>query len=169
MPQRARQFPLPFRTWGGRRPGAGRKPAGLTAGVPHGPRAIHHGRHPVHVTLRIVAGLPSLRGATLFPVLRGSLAAASTVSYRVVHYSVQTNHVHLLIEAEDTRARGRGMQGLGIRLAKAINRRLGRRGRVWNDRYHGRPLRTPREVRHGLAYVLKTVSYCLTSLQPRNH
>ena len=46
------------------------------------------------------------------------------------------------------------MQGLGIRLAKAINRRLGRKGRVWEDRYHGRPLRTPREVRHGLAYVL---------------
>ena len=154
MPRRLRQCPLPFRTWGGRRPGAGRKPAGPTAGVPHGPRAIHHGRHPVHVTLRIVAGLPSLRSATLFPALRGSLAAASAASFRIVHYSVQLNHIHLLVEAEGTRALGRGMQGLGIRLAKAINRRLGRKGRVWNDRYHGRPLRTPREVRHGLVYVL---------------
>src|SRR5438876_8417517 len=154
MPRRLRQCPLPFRTWGGRRPGAGRKPAGPTAGVPHGPRAIHPGRHPVHVTLWIVAGLPSLRSATLFPALRGSLAAASAASFRIVHYSVQLNHIHLLVEAEGTRALGRGMQGLGIRLAKAINRRLGRKGRVWNDRYHGRPLRTPREVRHGLVYVL---------------
>jgi hypothetical protein len=62
--------------------------------------------------------------------------------------------VHLLIEAEGTRAAGRGMQGLGIRLAKTVNRQLGRRGRVWADRYHGRTLRTPREVRHGLVYVL---------------
>src|SRR5881396_2560442 len=53
-----------------------------------------------------------------------------------------------------TQALGRGMQGLGIRLAKAINRRLGRRGCVWAERYHGRALRTPREVRNGLVYVL---------------
>jgi len=154
MSYRPRQGALPFRTWGGRRPGAGRKPAGPTAGVPHRRRPLHHGGQPVHVTLRAVRGLPSLRRARLFPALRRGLGAASAATFRVVHYSVQANHVHLLVEAEGTRALGRGMQGLGIRLAKAINRRLGRRGRVWAERYHGRALRTPREVRHGLVYVL---------------
>jgi hypothetical protein len=149
-----RQRELTFRTWGGHRTGAGRKPAGPTPGVPHGPRAIHDRRNPVHVTVRIVGGLPSLRAPNIFPVLRLGLAAASNSSFRVVHYSVQSNHVHLLVEAEETRALARGMQGLGIRLAKAINRRLCRAGRVWADRYHCRALRTPREVRHALVYVL---------------
>src|SRR5256712_7976967 len=154
MSLQTRQGALTFWTWGGRRPGAGRKPAGPRPGVPHRRRPLHHRGQPVHVTLRAVRGLPSLRGMRLFRALRSGLAAASAATFRVVHFSVQTNHVHLLVEAEGPRALGRGMQGLGIRLAKAINRRLGRRGRVWAERYHGRALRTPREVRHGLVYVL---------------
>jgi hypothetical protein len=90
----------------------------------------------------------------LFPALRRGLAVASRTRFRIVHFSVQVNHIHLLVEGEDGRAFERGMQGLGIRLAKAINRRLGRAGRVWADRYHGRALQTPREVRNGLVYVL---------------
>jgi REP element-mobilizing transposase RayT len=149
-----RQATFRFCTWGGRRRGAGRKRAGTRAGVPHRRREGFHRSHPVHVTLRAERALPSLRGPTLFAALRSGLAAASTNVFRVVHFSVQGNHVHLLIEADGTQALARGMQGLGIRLAKAINRRLGRTGRVWADRYHGRALGTPREVRHALVYVL---------------
>lgn len=85
----------------------------------------------MHVTLRVVHGLPSLRSRRLFPVLQRGVAAASGTVFRIVHFSVQANHVHLLVEAEDSRALARGMQGLGIRLAKAVNRRLGRCGQVW--------------------------------------
>jgi REP element-mobilizing transposase RayT len=154
MADASRQCALPFRTWGGRRAGAGRKPAGSRAGVPHCPRPVHSSREPVHVTLRAVRGLPSLRSEQIFPTIRRGLSAAAAAAFRVVHFSVQENHVHLLVEADGTHALGRGMQGLAIRLAKAINRRLGRTGRVWSDRYHARALRTPREVRHGLVYVL---------------
>jgi hypothetical protein len=73
---------------------------------------------------------------------------------RVVHFSVQADHLHLLVEAPDTDALCLGARGLAIRLARAINRALGRAGAVWGDRYHMRALRTPREVRHGLVYVL---------------
>jgi len=86
--------------------------------------------------------------------MRCGLAAASRDQFRIAHFSVQTNHVHLLVEANESRALQRGMQGLGIRLAKAINRVLGRHGKIWSDRYHCRALRTPREVRNGLIYVL---------------
>jgi REP element-mobilizing transposase RayT len=154
MPRPKRQQALAFRTHGGRRPGAGRKPAGLTPGVSHRRRPIHDRRHPVHVTIRCVSGLPSLRAGAVCLAIRHGLAAGSRADFRIVHYTVQTNHVHLLIEADGTRTLGRGMQGLAIRLAKTINRQLGRSGRVWSDRYHCRALQTPREVRNGLIYVL---------------
>ena len=117
-------------------------------------RPEHQRRHPVHVTLRAARGVPSLRRQVLFLAERRALAAASRSWFRVLHFSVQTNHVHLLVEARDKAHLSSGMRGLAIRVALAVNRVLGRRGRVWGDRYHSRALRTPREVRHGLVYVL---------------
>jgi REP element-mobilizing transposase RayT len=143
-----------FRTWGGRREGAGRKPAGNRAGVPHIVRPEHQKRHPVHVTLRAARGLPNLRRQLLFVEARKALGAASRNWFRVLHFSVQANHVHLLVEARDKLHLSKGMRGLAIRVALAVNRVLCRRGSVWSDRYHARALRTPREVRNGLVYVL---------------
>ncbi len=71
-----------------------------------------------------------------------------------MHFSVQTNHVHLVVEAHDKSALSRGMQGLNVRMARAINRVLRMRGGVWRERYHARELRTPREVRNAIVYVL---------------
>jgi len=149
------QLELRPRTWGGKRPGAGRKSSGRKVGVPHRARPVHDARHPVHVTLRACRGLPSLRTEPLFPAIRCGLAQASRGGLRVLHFSVQRDHVHLLVEALDVRALSRGLQGLAIRIAKGLNRVLGRRGRVWNDRFHARALRTPREVRNGLVYVIQ--------------
>ena len=88
-----------------------------------------------------------------------AIAAASSSpavgrSFRVVEFSVQTNHVHLVIEAHDARSLSRGMLGLNVRLARAINGTLLTRGKVWRERYHARALETPREVRNALVYVL---------------
>ena len=109
----------------------------------------------MQVTVRVGAGLPSLRHRRLrSTVFRAFEAGAERFGFRLVHFSVQSNHLHLVVEANDRRALTRGMQGLAIRVAKAINRRLARRGRVFADRYHARALRSPREVRHALRYVL---------------
>ena len=144
-----------LRTWGGRRHGAGRKPSGPRPGVPHRIRPAHQARHPLHVTLRAREGLPSLREESIFPALRRGLGQASRRGLRLLEFSVQRDHVHLIVEAADRRALSRGLQGLAIRLAKAINRVLDLRGRIWGDRYHARALRTPREVRNALVYVLQ--------------
>ena len=91
----------------------------------------------------------------MFRAVRGALAGArERFGFRLVHFSVQRTHLHLLAEANDRRALTCGMQGLAIRVAKAVNRRLGRRGKVFSDRYHARALRTPRETRLLLRYVL---------------
>jgi REP element-mobilizing transposase RayT len=81
-------------------------------------------------------------------------AGAERLGLRVVHYSIQSNHVHLLCEAKDAQALRRGIQGLSIRMARALNRAHARAGRVWADRYHARILRTPTEVRNAIAYVV---------------
>jgi REP element-mobilizing transposase RayT len=108
----------------------------------------------VHVTLRARAGLPSLRSPRAFGAVRRALSAASRSDFRLVHFSVQSDHVHMIVEAQDKRALCRGLRGLTIRTARATNRALQRRGALWGDRYHARPLPTPREVRNGLAYVI---------------
>ena len=123
---------------------------------------VHHVRRdplpkgcPAHVTVRVRRGIPSLRKRSLVREFRGSLRkACERGEFRVVHYSIQRNHVHLIVEAAGRQALGRGMKAVGIRLARAVNRVVGRTGPVLLGRYHVRALRTPREVRNALAYVL---------------
>ena len=153
--RRSPQLGFAFRTWGGRRRGAGRKRSSGRRSVPHRPRHAHDPRCPLHVTLRAHAGLPSLRENRLHVALREALGAASSTTFRILHYSVQRDHVHLIVEADAATGLRRGMQGFAIRAAKAVNRALGRRGRVWGDRFHARMLARPREVRNALIYVLQ--------------
>lgn len=153
------QLDLPLRRWGGRRPGAGRKPKGDRPGVSHRARPVLAARFPVHVTLRLREGIPSLREGRRYAEIRRVFAAARDRSDeagygRVVHYAVLSNHLHLIIEASDRQALSRGIQGLATRIARAMNRLASRSGRLFADRYHARILKTPREVRHALAYVL---------------
>jgi putative transposase len=156
MRPQSRQLELPSPpAWGGRRAGAGRKPAPGRRRVSHCRRAAHDRRSPVHVTLRACDTLPSLRRDDVFAAARVALGKTSKKRFRLLHYSVQRDHIHLLVEGDGVGELRRGIQGLAIRVAKAINRRLGRRGTVWSDRYHARALRTPREVRHALVYVLQ--------------
>ena len=150
-----RQMVMGFMRRGGARKGAGRKPNGLKAGVSHRERAALSARYPVHVTLWLGRGLPRLRNKRAYGVLREAFAKGSErFGFRLCHYSVMSNHMHLIVEAKDRRALSRGMQGLVIRMARGLNRLWCRSGKVFSDRYHDRILRTPTEVRNALNYVL---------------
>ncbi len=84
---------------------------------------------------------------------RAITRAAERFDVRIVQFSVQGNHVHLVVEAATTEALSRAMQGFSIRVAKGLNAMMKRDGRVLADRYHARPLRTPTETRRAVAYV----------------
>jgi hypothetical protein len=100
-------------------------------------------------------GVPSLRLQKVVDAVERTFAAGcAREGFRLVHYSLQGNHAHLIVEARDTDAIGRGMKAIGSRLALAVNRVTEHTGRVLADRYHMRLLRTPREVHHALRYVL---------------
>jgi REP element-mobilizing transposase RayT len=131
--------------------------------VAHRARPFHEANQPVHVTLRVRRGVGHLRrraaAKTIVEAMRsaaqdGGKAAQRRRTFRVVHFSVQPDHLHLIVEATSKRALGRGMQGLASRIARGLNRRLHRRGSLFKERYHARTLATPLEVRRAVAYVL---------------
>lgn len=140
---------------GGRRQGAGRKPNGDRAGVPHDPRQPLAARFPVHVTLKLREHLPPLRRRDAYAALRVAFAAGCDRNgFRLIHYAVLNDHLHFVVEASGRAALSRGVQGLLVRIARTLNRLWSRRGRVFADRYHDHILRSPREVRNAIRYVL---------------
>jgi hypothetical protein len=108
----------------------------------------------VQVTIRATPGLPSFRSPRVFGALRRAIARASVDRFRVIHFSIQQDHGHFIVEGDEPRRARGGMHGLAIRLALAVNRVLGRKGKVVGDRFHSRPLTTPRQMRTSMVYVL---------------
>jgi REP element-mobilizing transposase RayT len=110
---------------------------------------------PLHVTVRLLAGLPTIRRARQFRAIRAAIAITQKSGFRVVHFAVMSNHLHFLVEAQDRKQLSRGMQGLKISIAKRLNRTWGRRrGSVFGERFHATELATPTQVRNALLYVL---------------
>jgi len=141
--------------WGGVRKGAGPKSRGVRPCVSHRTRDGLERRLPAQVTMRVERGLPSLRGLKEFAVLRGAMVAGcERRGFRLVHFSVQSNHLHLIVEGDCRTSLSRGMQGLAVRMARALNRLWRRIGSVFADRFHDRILRSPSEVWNALRYVL---------------
>jgi REP element-mobilizing transposase RayT len=153
---------------GGKRKGAGRPrihflPSGkpLHRRVRRRPKVSS--RTPVHVVLRVSEAVGRLRRRKAYHAIRLAILTAAVLgAIRVVHVSIQGNHIHLLVEAASELALARGMKGLQVSAARRLNaavtveRRLPspRRGQVFLTRYHAQIIRTPRQARHCLAYVL---------------
>ena len=166
-----------------RRNKPGRKPKGARAGSPHKTRPRLEARYPVHVVLRVVDAVGNLRKRHMYRAFRSATIAVAkrelhdreNGAFRIVHISIQHNHVHLIVEADHKLALARGMQSFQISAAKLVNRALAiqsikvglrsgatlahaiknrRRGTVFPDRYHGVIIKTPAQARHTLAYVL---------------
>ena len=130
------------------------------SGVSHLRRGEISGDVPVHVTLGVVEGLPDLRSAEAYEVFWSAFEKARERAgrrvdgwFRLVEYSIQGNHAHLLVEASDRDALSRAVNGLCVRLARGLNKLWKRTGKVFADRFHHRPLRTPREVYNALVYI----------------
>jgi REP element-mobilizing transposase RayT len=156
MATRARQAELVLRYpgRGGFRPGAGR-PRKARRSMPHRRRPELAPRHPVHVTLRVRDEVWNLRSRRCFRALARAFAGGKDqFGFRLVHFSVQGNHLHLIVEITDAASLSRGMQGLAIRMAKGLNRVMQRSGPVFRERYHAHVLRSPTEVARAVAYVL---------------
>jgi putative transposase len=162
-----KQTELEFRTWGGRRKGAGRKAKVVAGRPPHRQvrkRPALNGRDPIHVVVRVDPAVGRLRRWKAYRAIRWAMLVAFMRGWiRIVHVSIQRTHIHLLVEAADEKLLARGMQGFQISAARHLNaevtveiggRRRARRGQVFVHRYHAEVLDTPKRARHALAYVL---------------
>ena len=169
--KRHEQQELPLRKpegRGGWRPGAGRPRSKGRVGSPHKRRPVLERKYPVHVTLRVAKDVGYLRRRHIYKALReATLGLARRErnirpdgAFRIVHLSIQHDHIHLLVEADDATALSRGMQAFEISAAKRLNaavsrvRGVRRRGAVFPDRFHQEILTSPRQTRNALSYVL---------------
>src|SRR5689334_1081215 len=150
-----------FRTHGGKRRGAGRKPNGSRSRERHEARHEHDPRHPVHVTIRIVGNVGGLRRRDIYLALReATIVTSKREDFRIAHMSIQRDHIHLIVEADHKTALSKGVQGFSISAARQINKAITARGgdrrtgKVISDRFHARPLTSPRAVRNAISYTL---------------
>jgi REP element-mobilizing transposase RayT len=149
-----------FKPRGGKRRGAGRKPNGHRAGSRHQRRPEIKPEYALHVVMRVVPEVGNMRRRSLYKAMRdATVTAALRGRFRIVHLSIQRDHVHMLAEAENKTALARGLQGFQISAARNINTALvvdghRRRGSVFADRYHLTVIKTPTQARNALSYVL---------------
>ena len=169
---------------GGKRRGAGRKPKeGKRAGSPHKTRPELNKNHPVHVVMGVEKDFSNLRKRHTYQALREATIAvarrelndAEAGYFRIIHISIQQRHIHMIVEAEHKMALSRGMQSFQISAAKHLNRAISlkretrRRGRVFPDRFHQEIIKTPRQARNTLAYVLNNWRKHREDEAPRTH
>lgn len=168
---RSRQQPLPFRSHGGARRGAGRKPAQPgRSRVAHVARPVTKARYPVHVTTRVRSDVTRLRRFELCKVLqRAFVYGCRKGEFRICQFSIQGNHLHLICEASDAETLARGIQGWSVRIARGLNGYLEREGTVFDDRYHVEVITTPTQTRNALCYVLLNARRHGERLDPTFH
>ena len=156
----AAQIPLFKPPRGGARKGAGRKrdPAKRPR-VPHRKRPKLSRHHPVHAVLRVCGDVTNLRGPAFGTLKHCFRQGRARPGFRLVHFSVQSNHLHLIVEADDAVALARGMQALAIRIARSLNQVLSRTGPVFEDHYFAEQLKKPAQVRHTLRYVFRNAEH----------
>lgn len=132
-----------------------RRSSTRTGRVPHVRREDFSPSCPIHVTVRVLHGVPNLRSRRAVRQVREAFKAArERLGMRITQYSIQAHHIHLVVEAKNRWALSRAMKGLCVRIARRLNRVSQRKGQVFADRYHAHVLRTPREVRNAVRYVM---------------
>ena len=146
--------------WGGKRKGAGRKRRGPQT-VAHRARPEHQAAHPVHVTWRVVRRVGNLRRNKLARIIGLTIRTMNASwlergrAFRVIHFSIQPDHLHLIVEGGDKSALIAGLRGLAVWIARRVNQALGTRGRVFASRYHATVITKPRQMRYQIVYVLQ--------------
>ncbi|MFT7668132.1 MAG: REP element-mobilizing transposase RayT [Planctomycetota bacterium] len=138
--------------WGGWRKGSG--PRKRKSGVAHVTRPRVKKSDVMHLTWKLRKELPSLRNSSAARAILDALRKAKLAGLRVIHFSIQNHHIHMIVEAPNRELLANCMRGLGCRIAKALNKAWNRTGKVFAERFHQVLLEGFQQVRNALRYVL---------------
>jgi REP element-mobilizing transposase RayT len=127
----------------------------LTTRVYHRSRPELPKAKPVHVTIKTNKNvIPNLRSKVLYKQIRQSMKRARILGIRIIHFSVQRDHVHLLIEADNKQQLGESMRVLSISLTKRLSHVLKRKVKALKSRYHLHVLKSLQEIKNAKNYIL---------------
>lgn len=132
--------------------GAGR-PAIHDRGIRHIARDEIRRLTPLHLTVKIEKQKAGLRNKSILKTLHTSIKKARQKGLKIIHYTLEYDHIHLLVESDNNETLGRGMQSFGISFSKGINKIKATKGKVFKTRYHFRKLKTPKEVKNAINYI----------------
>lgn len=154
--------------WGGWRPGAGRKPKGEVAGVVHEKRPPVPPQFPVYILLRFEPALGSLRVPVRYEAIEEAfLGGRERFGFRLNAYRLDDHLLHLIVEGSGSESISRGVKGLCIRISRYLNPVLGRKGRIYADRWEAHILHSPSEVKAALAKLRLDENDPYSSAAPR--
>lgn len=139
-----KQLNLKVNTWGGKRKGSGKKRI-HSKGVTHRKREKVTRHTPTHINMKYKA---SIKNKDFLQILKRAILNSRRKGLRIIHYSVQSNHVHFIIEADTNKKLESGMRSLTVTIVKGINK-----GKVQLQRFHLHVLRSLRETRNAVRYV----------------
>ena len=109
----------------------------------------------MHVTYRLERHVRALRDRDLYHVFRKVLGLyLGNPSFRIIHISIQTNHLHMICEAADRDALKSGLQGFASTCARRLNEKCGTNGKVFAFRYHETQITSPRQAHNAVTFVL---------------
>jgi REP element-mobilizing transposase RayT len=126
-------------------------------GVAHSTRERVTRHLPLHINFKLALEKGTLRNKTVLKFLAKAIAKARAKDLRIIQFSLQHNHVHLIVEANNNQTLSKGMRALIISLVMRLNFHWKKSGQRLKQRYHLHVLRTRREVQHACHYVRHNV------------
>lgn len=129
------------------------RPAKNDPGIRHSSRMKFSKLTSFHLTIKVRENKADIQSKKLLKALHHAIARARLKNLKVIHYTLEYNHVHLLVETNDHRILHAGMQALGISFSKAINKVKSLKGHVYKHRYHQRKIGSARELKNVLLYI----------------
>ena len=129
------------------------RPAIHDRGIRHIERPKFQRVRSFHLTIKVKKNKADIQNKKILKALHHAIKRARLKDLKIIHYTLEYNHVHLLVEAYNNSVLHSGMQALGISFAKAVNRVKSTKGTVYKHRYHLRQISSPRDLKNVLHYI----------------
>lgn len=131
---------------------AGRK-AIHDKGIRHTSREEIFKPSPLHLTVKLKRA--DIQNKVVLRILKHAIYRSRLQGLRVIHFSLEHNHVHLYAECESNFVLGKAMKAFGVTFVRRVNKLKKIKGQLYKYRYHLRVLKSARDAKNVINYILK--------------